>query len=114
MTAGVEGSQGFVYGSPSYYKQGMMTQLCSTLFGPSDSELGSFVKGIFIDEEIQQIAAKNQRDLAITDFDDANSRSEKTICWVHEGYYKKLNRIFLPIIVLCSLLNSLLLKKLKQ
>lgn len=88
MTAGVEGSQGFVYGSPSYYKQGMMTQLCSTLFGPSDSELGSFVKGIFIDEEIQQIAAKNQRDLAITDFDDANSRSEKQFTGFMKGIIK--------------------------
>lgn len=88
MTAGVEGSQGFVYGSPSYYKQGMMTELCSKLFGPSDSELGSFVKGIFIDEEIQQIAVKNQRDLAITDFDDANSRSEKQFTGFMKGIIK--------------------------
>lgn len=88
MTAGVEGSQGFVYGSPSYYKQGMMTQLCSTLFGPSDSELGGFVKGIFIDEEIQQIAAKNQRDLAITDFEDTNSRSEKQFTGFMKGIIK--------------------------
>ena len=85
MTAGVEGSQGFVYGSPSYYKQGMMTEICDTLFGPSDSLLGGFIKGLFIDDEIQAIAAKNERNLSITDFDNANTRSEKQFTGFMKG-----------------------------
>ena len=79
FTAGVMGSQGFIYGSPSYNKQGTMTKFLSDLLGDDDSSsnLVKLIKGFFVDEAIQDIANKNMHSLKILDSDNNAVRSEK-------------------------------------
>lgn len=91
FTAGVMGSQGFIYGSPSYNKQGTMTRLLSNLFTDDDSSsnLIKLIKDFFVDDAIQDIANKNMHSLKIIDSDNKAVRSEKQFQSVFGNFAQK-------------------------
>lgn len=75
-TAGVEGSLGLVYGSPSFNKQGALTTALTELAGKSDNPIIDGIKGIFFDDDIRDIANKYKRDQGVQDADGAPTDTE--------------------------------------
>lgn len=68
-TAGVAGSKGMVYGSPSFNEQGMFTSIMSKLAGSSDNPLVSMMQALVFDDETRALADKYRRDAGVTDAD---------------------------------------------
>ena len=81
MTAGVDGSKGFVYGSPSYYKQGGIDKFLNNWLGPlsdNDSFPQTIIKTLLSNDEIMSIASKSQHDLGMTNTDGSYIANEKS------------------------------------
>lgn len=79
FTAGVSGSQGFVYGSPTYNQQGALTSFMSNLLGDNQDDcwLISCLKDYFIDDNIKDVANKNMHNLNIINSDNKPVRDTK-------------------------------------
>lgn len=75
-TAGVQGSQGFVYGSPSYYKQGGITHAFDMLVTGGGSYWGKFISGLIFSPETQAIAENNEHQLGLTNSDGSPIKNE--------------------------------------
>ena len=65
-TAGVEGSKGLVYGSPSYNDQGALTSCLSKLCGSSDNGAINFLNSMLFDDSTIHAADKLKRQEGLT------------------------------------------------
>lgn len=79
-TAGLQGSKGMIFGSPSYNEQGAMTSLVSHIISPDTSVL-SFLTSFFFDDDTRAIAdsLKEKNGYDPSTFDKAANSIEKGV-----------------------------------
>lgn len=62
FTAGLGGSKGLVYGSPTYNEQGALQSLIGSVMGRGDNPVLNFIKGMFFSDDLMGYATKLRRD----------------------------------------------------
>lgn len=78
FTAGVIGSQGFVYGSPTYNQQGGATAFLSKLLGEDiNSNFLEIFKGFYTEDVLQNVVDSNLRNLKLVDENNNSTRNIK-------------------------------------
>ena len=78
FTAGVMGSQGFVYGSPTYNQQGGATAFLSKLLGEDiNSNFLEIFKGFYTEDILQNVVDSNLHNLKLIDENNNSTRNIK-------------------------------------
>ena len=75
-TAGLGGSKGLIFGSPTFHEQGAVQSLLDDFCGHSDNALIDFMKGVFWSDDVMDACSKYARDGGVIGDDMAPAGSE--------------------------------------